>query len=117
MIRTAPAVLGAAAALAACGGGRSAEEVARTYVGGEDPARCDDASQAFLERQSGRRGEAARAACRRAAERLRPPAGVRVTGTRERGDRAEVSLEAGGQDVLVRLERSGGRWLVTGFGR
>lgn len=112
------ALLGAAVAvLAGCGGGRSPEQVARTYVGGEGPARCDAAAQAFLERQTGRRGDAAREACLRAAERLPPPAGVRVTGTTERGDRAEVALEAGGQDVLVRLERRRDRWLVTGLGR
>jgi len=106
-----------AALLASCGGERSAQEVARTYVASDDPGKCDDAALPFLERQSRRRGEAARKACREAVERARPLRDVRVTGRSVGGDRAEVRLEASGQEVTVRLARTEGRWLVTGFGR
>lgn len=116
MLRTRLALLGAAALLAACGDDRSAQEVARGYVASDDPEKCDDVSQAFLERQTRRRGDAARSACERAVKRFRPPSGVSVTSASERGDRAEVRLEASGQDVLVRLERRGDRWLVVGLG-
>jgi len=111
-----PAVV-AAAALAACGGdGRSAEDVARGYVAGDDPAKCDDAAPAFLERRTRRRGEAARAACRAAVERFEAPKGVRVTSASHRGDSSEVRLVANGQKLSVRLARRDGRWLVTGIG-
>ncbi|MDQ5808954.1 MAG: hypothetical protein M3320_09780, partial [Actinomycetota bacterium] len=53
-----------------CGGGgdRPPEEVARDYVASGDPAKCDDADFGFLERQSRRKGEEAREACRRSVE-------------------------------------------------
>lgn len=103
---------------AGCGGGgaeRAPGDVAREYVASDDPAKCDDADLAFLERQTRRRGDAARAACRRNVERTQPPGGVRVRSQKTDGDRAEVLLEAGGQDVRVVLRRAGGRWLVAGF--
>ena len=117
MLRTRLALLGAAALLGACGGERSPDAVAKAYVGGKDPAKCEDASLAFLERQRRRRGAAARAAGREAVKRFDPPAGVEVKGITRRGDRARVVLQAGGQEVVVRLERPDDRWLVAGFGR
>jgi len=118
MLRTRVALLGLAGLLTGCGGQeRSPGDVARAYVGGDGPARCEDASLRFLEQQTGESGDAARAACRRAARRLRPPADVRVTRDRTQGDRAEVVLEAGGQEVVVGLERGGDGWLVTRIGR
>lgn len=110
------ALLGAAAVLMACGAGPKPGEVARGYVASADAAKCDAAALSFLERETGRRGEEARAACRRAVVRSRPPRKVRVTGTTEHGDRAEVTLVADGQRVVVRLQRSGARWVVAGFG-
>lgn len=108
----------AAILIAACGGdGRAPEAVAREYVASKDPAKCDDASQRLLEASSRKRGDAARAACRRAVARFDPPKDVTVTGKSVEGGRARVDLRAGGQDVRVRLERQGDRWLVTGFGR
>ena len=120
MFRALLVTLVLAAPLAGCGESgppaRGAEQVAREYVASRDPAKCDDAALPFLERQTRERGEAARAACRRAAARLRPPRRVRVTGMVREGDRARVRLEADGQRVAIELERRDGRWLVTGFG-
>ena len=106
------------AALAGCGGGddRSPQEVAREYVAGKGAARCDDADLAFLERQTRRSGDAARDACRRSAENVRPPRDVRVRSHTVEGDRAEVVLEAAGQALRVTLVRRDGRWLVSGLG-
>jgi hypothetical protein len=109
------------ALLTACGGGdggdRAPEDVARRYVASEDPAKCDDATQALLERNSRRRGAAARKACREAVARFDPPAGVKVTGKEVEGNRARVDLRAGGQDVTVSLTRDGDRWRVSALGR
>lgn len=118
MPRAWPTTLLAVALLGGCGDGaaRAPQEVARAYVAGGDPAKCDDAALAFLERQTDRRGDAAREACRRAVARGRPPQEVRVTGQDAAGDRARVQLEADGQRVSVELERQDGRWLVAGFG-
>ena len=105
------------AALVGCGGEqRTPEEVAREYLASDDPAKCDDADLAFLERQTPRKGEAAREACRRSVERSDPPTNVRVRSHEVRGDRAEVLLEAAGQRVRVTLRRSGDDWRVTGLG-
>ncbi|HEV2814047.1 MAG TPA: hypothetical protein VGW10_12415 [Solirubrobacteraceae bacterium] len=106
------------AALAGCGGDepRAPEEVARAYVASDDPAKCDDADLAFLERQSKRKGDAARQACRRSVESTSPPKDVRVRSQKVRGDRAEVVLEASGQRLRVTLRRSGDAWRVTGLG-
>ena len=111
-----PIAAATAALLLACGSSPPPEEVARTYVASDDPEKCGDAAIEFLERQTGRRGEDARATCERNVERSDPPSGVRVVGHRVRGDRAQVRLEAGGQDVRVDLERRDGDWKVTGFG-
>jgi hypothetical protein len=117
-MRRAPAAL-LLAALAGCGGGggeRSPSEVARDYVAGDDPEKCDDADQRFLERQTRRKGDAAREACRRSVEESRPPREVSVRSESVDGDEAEVLLEAAGQSLRVTLRRTDDRWLVTGFG-
>ena len=111
-----PLAAAAGALLLACGASPAPEEVARSYVASDDPEKCDDAALEFLERQTRRRGEDARAACERNVERSDPPSPVRVVGHRVRGDRAEVRLEAGGQTVRVDLERRDGDWKVTGLG-
>ena len=116
MRRTSIAVL--LVALAGCGGGggdRSPKEVAREYVASDDASKCDDADLAFLERQTKRRGDEARATCRRNVEQAKPPGDVRVRSEKVTGDTAGVLVEAGGQEVVVRLRRDGDRWLVTGF--
>ena len=105
------------AALSGCGGDdRSPREVARTYVAGDDPEKCDDADLRFLERSTGRRGDAAREACRQSVEEARPPRDVRVRSEKVTGDRAEVVLDAAGQSLRVTLRRGDGGWLVTGLG-
>ena len=104
-------------ALAGCGGtdARSVQEVAQEYLTSDDPAKCRDADLAFLERESGRKGEAARDACRRSVERTSPPQRVEHRGLAVKGSRAEVHFVADGQDVTVLLRKVGERWLVTGF--
>lgn len=114
--RPAAPVLLAVLALAGCGGAKAPEEVALDYVRSDDPAKCEEASPAFLERQTRRRGAAARQACERAVRGSDPPDEVEVVDEEVRGDRAEVRLEADTQDVLVTLERRGDDWLVSGLG-
>jgi len=109
--------LAAAGLLAGCGDQRPPEEVARRYVASDDPGKCKDAAQSFLERQTRRRGEAARAACRRAVERVGRPLEVAVASREVRDDRAEIGLRANGQRVAVRLVKRDGRWQVVGLPR
>ena len=118
MVRHSVPALVALLALAGCGGteARSVEEVARDYVASDKPSKCNDADLAFLERESRRKGEAARDACRRSVERTTPPGEVETRGVSVKGGRAEIRLVADGQQVTVLLRKVGERWLVTGFG-
>lgn len=117
MVRHSVPALLALLALAGCGGSeaRSVDEVARDYLASDDPAKCNDADLAFLEQQSKRKGDAARAACRRSVERTSPPKEVESRGSSVKGGRAEVRFLADGQAVTVLLRKVGERWLVTGF--
>ena len=114
--RTGILVAAASVLASACASSTPPEEVARSYIASDDPAKCDDAALSFLEAQTGRRGEAARAACERNVEQTDPPAGVRVISHSVRSGRAEVRIEAGGQEVLVTLVRRDDAWEVTGLG-
>ena len=102
---------------AGCGGGeRSPQDVAREYVASDDPSKCDDAELRFLERQTHRRGDAAREACRDSVRTTDPPRDVKVRSKKVDGDDAGVLLDADGQEVVVKMRRVDGRWLVAGFG-
>ncbi|HEX8084925.1 MAG TPA: hypothetical protein VF529_11605 [Solirubrobacteraceae bacterium] len=102
------------AVLAGCGGDeRSPDEVAREYLTSDDPAKCEDADPAFLERQTRKEGDEAIEQCRRNVESGSPPKGVRYVNIAVAGDRATVRFEVSGQPVRVSLRHRGDRWLVT----
>jgi hypothetical protein len=134
----------AAAALAGCGAGKP-EDVAKAYVATNDASKCDMLTQGLVEQLTGRRGEAARAACRRNVVRFPAPEDVRVRAVNERsgGQReargrsedheggeaerereqaggieaeAEVELIADGREAEVRLVKQHERWRIAALG-
>jgi hypothetical protein len=112
----------AAAVPAGCGE-REPADVARDYVATNTAAKCDLLTQGLVEQLTGRRGAAARAACRRNVVRFAAPKDVRV---REDGDagekdaeaagRTEVELVVDGHPADVQLVRHGETWLISGMG-
>jgi hypothetical protein len=117
------AALLVAAVLAGCGE-TEPKDVARDYVATNRADKCDLLTQGLVEQLTGRRGEAARAACRRNVVRFAPPKDVRVRGgeEEEEGQEAEeageteVELVVDGHPADVKLVRHGERWLIAGMG-
>jgi hypothetical protein len=102
--------------LVACGGTKPPQDVAREYVATNAPRKCDALTQSLVERLTQRRGEAARAACRRNVARFAAPRDVKVRQTHAEGRVAEVQLIADGRPAEIRLVKQGGRWRISGLG-
>jgi hypothetical protein len=117
--------------LAGCGAG-TPEDVAVSYVGSNAADKCDLLTQGLVERLTGERGAAARAACRRNVVRVPAPRDVRVRGVSggEEGGEAErrreaaggveaeseVRLVADGRAAEVRLVKRHERWQIAALG-
>jgi ketosteroid isomerase-like protein len=122
------AIAGAAAALAACGGGDDREQVEQTvrdFVEAtkqrDAEAFCEDlVTQEFLERSTGATGDNATEACRRQFGRLREVRVdlVRIANTKVDGDSAQVRAvlrtQGQAQDQVLRLVKEEGEWRLTG---
>jgi hypothetical protein len=109
-------------ALAACGEGPEPAAVARDYVASNDASKCDVLSPRLVEQLTGKRGDAALAACRRNVVRYPAPKDVRIRDGEEsereatETGEAEVELIADGREAAVTLEKEDGRWRIVRFG-
>jgi hypothetical protein len=116
------AVLVAACALAAgCGEGPKPEAVAQTYVASNAPDKCEVLSTRLVEELTGKRGEAALAACRRNVVRFPAPNDVRIRSVKAEGEAeeargAEVRLLADGREAELRLAKQDGVWRIVQLG-
>jgi hypothetical protein len=120
-------VLTAAGALVAgCGEGPKPETVAQRYVASNAASKCDVLATQLVEQLTGKRGEAALAACRRNVVRFPAPTDVRVRAVQaEGGDKpgeseeareAEVRLLADGREAELKLAKQDGEWRIVQLG-
>jgi hypothetical protein len=123
------ALIGAGAVLAGCGGGgderEKAEQTVRDFVEAtqkrDGEAFCEElVTQEFLEQSTGATGDNAKESCRKQFSRLREVRVdlVRITETEVDDDMARVRavLRTQGQvqDQVLRLQKEGGDWRLTG---
>jgi len=110
-------LLGALVALCGCGGGDSPQEVAYAFVSTDDPAKCELVLPELLERQTGRRGEAALDFCRENVGRTPPPTRVRVIESEQVADQVLVELVVDEREERLALVKRGGSWRIADFPR
>jgi hypothetical protein len=122
-------VAGALLLLAGCGAGKP-EDVAVSYVATNDASKCALLTQALVEQLTHRRGDAARATCRRNVVRFPAPKDVRVRrvngGEEDKGEEheseggveaeSEVELVADGHEAEVRLVKQHEHWQIAALG-
>ncbi|HEX2233742.1 MAG TPA: hypothetical protein VHG69_10300 [Thermoleophilaceae bacterium] len=122
------ALFGAVAMLAGCGGGDDREQVEQTvrdFVRATNErdaeAFCEDlVTQEFLEKSTGATGDSAKESCREQFSRLKSLRFdlVRITETEVEDDtarvRAVLRMQGQVQDQVLRLEKEGGDWRLTG---
>ena len=119
-------VLTAALLGAGCGEGAKPETVAPQYVATNAASKCEVLSAQLVEQLTGKRGEAALAACRRNVVRFPAPKDVRIRAVKaEGGDKpgeseeareAEVQLLADGQEAELKLAEQDGEWRIVQLG-
>ena len=118
--RAARAVGALAVLLVAAGCGtaeRPPDEVAREFVTSTEPSKCGLLTRELLERQTGRRGEAALRFCERNVVRLPPPSEVRLVESEVRGRRAQVELVVDQREERLELVRGEDGWRIYATGR
>jgi len=91
--------------------------VAREFVSTNDPAKCDLLTPELLERQTERRGAAARRFCAMNVAREPRPTAVRVIEAEVAGGKAIVELLVDNREERLELVRRDGRWLIFATGR
>jgi hypothetical protein len=115
------------ALVAGCGEGEKPEAVAKRYVATNAASKCDMLSTQLVEQLTGKRGEAALAACRRNVVRFEAPKDVRIRAVKaEGGDageeaeehahEAEVELLADGREAELKLAKQDGEWRIVQMG-
>lgn len=113
--------------VAACGGGEKPEAVAKRYVATNAASKCDVLSTQLVEQLTGKRGEAALAACRRNVVRFPAPRDVRIRAVKAEGGEegetesdeareAEVQLLADGREAELKLAKQDGEWRIVQMG-
>jgi hypothetical protein len=121
------AVFAACALVAGCGEGEKPEAVAKRYVATNAASKCDVLSTQLVEQLTGKRGEAALAACRHNVVRFPAPEDVRIRSVKaEGGDEgkeaeehageAEVQLLADGREAELKLAKQDGEWRIVQMG-
>ena len=115
---TALAALAGLLVAAGCGTAeRPPDEVAREFVTSTEPSKCGLLTRELLERQTGRRGEAALRFCERNVVRLPPPSEVRLVESEVRGRRAQVELVVDQREERLELVRGEDGWRIYATGR
>jgi hypothetical protein len=124
------ALLAASALIAACGEGEKPETVAKRYVATNAASKCDVLSTELVEQLTGKRGDAALAACRRNVVRFPAPKDVRIRSVKAEGGEAgeaereeaeeareaEVELLADGREAELKLAKQDGEWRIVQMG-